>query len=45
MGIHLLVQAEKRAQTKAHHFVLRHVPTHARRLLRITGLDALLTIE
>ena len=45
MGIHLLVQAEKRAQTKSHHFVLRHVPTHARRLLRITGLDALLTIE
>lgn len=44
-GIHLLVQADERAQAKGHHFVLRHVPTHARRLLRLTGVDVLLTVE
>ena len=44
-GIHLLVEADRRAQTRAHHFVLRHVPTHARRLLHLTGADALITVE
>lgn len=40
-----MVEARERAQTKAHQFVLIHVPTYVRRLLRLTGVDALLAVE
>ena len=44
-GIHLFVEAQERAETDAHRFVLTHVPAYVLRLLRLTGVDALLAIE
>jgi anti-anti-sigma factor len=44
-GIHLLLEAQERAETTGRQFVLRHVPDHAHRLFTLTGLISRLTVE
>ena len=44
-GIHLLFEAQERAETSGRQFVLRHVPGHAHRLFTLTGLISRLTVE
>lgn len=44
-GIHLLIQAQRRADASGHQLVLTHVPAHAMRLFSLTGITAQLTIE
>ena len=43
-GLQVLVQAQERADFNGHRLVLSHVPAPARRLLRITGVDARLGV-
>jgi anti-sigma B factor antagonist len=43
-GIHLLIDAQQRADDGGQELVLTHVPPHAQRLFRLTGLDARLAI-
>ena len=44
-GIHLLIDAQHRAETNGHHLVLTRVPRHVDRLLTLTGLAPRLTID
>lgn len=44
-GIHLLFDAQQRADTSGHRLVLRHVPAHAHRLFALTGLSSRLAVE
>lgn len=44
-GIHLLFEAQERAETTGRQFVLRHVPDHVHRLFTLTGLISRLTVE
>lgn len=39
-GIHLLIKAQRRADSNGHGLILTNIPPHARRLFRITGIDA-----
>ena len=42
-GIHLLINAQQRADAAGHALVLTHPPAHAVRLFALTGIDARLT--
>lgn len=44
-GLRLLIGAHHRAQTNGHALAITHVPRHARRLFRLTGIDAVLPLE
>lgn len=44
-GLHLLLVAHRRARSRGHALVLAEVPPHARRLFRLTGVDADLPTE
>ena len=44
-GIHLLIDAQQRADAMGHELVLTHVPPQAERLFSLTGIDARITIE
>ena len=44
-GIHLLINAQHRADRNGHELALTQVPAHAVRLFSITGIGALLSIE
>jgi anti-sigma B factor antagonist len=44
-GIHLLIHAQQRSEAERRRLVLTHVPAHATRLFRLTGISALLTVE
>jgi len=44
-AIHLLLDAQERAEAKGHQLILTHVPAYAERLFELTGIRARLTIE
>lgn len=44
-ALHLLIEAQRRAENDGHELILTHVPAHAQRLFALTGLGARLTIE
>lgn len=44
-GIHLLIDAQQRAQADGHQLILTHVPAHATRLFRLTGINERLVVE
>jgi anti-sigma B factor antagonist len=44
-GLSLLVQAKQRIESQGHRFVLRHPTERVRRVLEISGLAELFTIE
>lgn len=44
-GIHLLIDAQQRAETDGHQLVLTRVPPHVERLFTLTGLMPRLTVE
>lgn len=44
-GIHLLIDAQQRADANGHQLVLTHAPAHAQRLFRLTGISASLIVE
>jgi anti-sigma B factor antagonist len=44
-GIHLLIDAQQRADANGHQLILTHVPVHVQRLFALTGLDARLSFE
>ena len=43
-GIHVLIDAQGRADIDGHQLVLTHVPAHARRLFSLTGIDGRFSI-
>jgi anti-sigma B factor antagonist len=45
IGIHVLMDAQARAQSNGHELILTHLPAHAERLFKLTGIDARITIE
>lgn len=44
-GVHLLIKAQRRANSNGHGLALANVPPHAQRLLRITGIEAEFLVE
>ncbi len=44
-AIHLLFDAQRRAEADGHELVLTRVPAHAQRLFSLTGLSPQLTLE
>ena len=44
-GIHLLIHAQRRADAEGRRLVLTHVPAHAQRLFRLTGISPSLAVE
>lgn len=44
-GVHVLIDAQQRAENSGHELVLIHVPAQAQRLFTLTGLAARLSIE
>lgn len=43
-GIHLLIDAHQRADANGYELVLEHVPAHAQRLFRLTGISTRLIV-
>lgn len=44
-GIHMLMNAQARAQSNGHELVFTHLPAQVQRLFNLTGVDVRLTIE
>jgi anti-sigma B factor antagonist len=44
-GIHVLVDAQRRAEINGHQLVLKHVPAQAERLFSLTGIKPRFSID
>jgi anti-anti-sigma factor len=44
IGIHVLIDAQERAEANGHELILTHIPPHAERVFRLTGVKAQLSI-